>query len=43
MLGKGSFGHVLLVRHKSTGFFYALKKVKKSSVKDVDQLIISIK
>jgi serine/threonine protein kinase len=43
MLGKGSFGYVYIVRHKATGCFFALKKLKKSSIKDIDQFINSIR
>lgn len=35
MIGKGGIGRVFLVKHKMTGFHYALKIIKKSEVKDV--------
>lgn len=31
LLGKGTYGEVQLVRHKSTGQFYALKEIKKNT------------
>ncbi|KAK6337806.1 serine/threonine protein kinase psk1 [Orbilia brochopaga] len=33
MLGKGTFGTVLLVRHRATGRLYAQKQLKKASIK----------
>ena len=43
MLGKGALGNVYTCRHKETGFFCALKKIKKKSVTDMNQFINSIK
>ena len=36
-LGKGSFGHVQLVKHKDTGVTYALKAVNKQQIVDTHQ------
>jgi serine/threonine protein kinase len=38
-MGKGCHGNVYQVRHKVTGFFCALKKIKKKTVKDIKQFI----
>jgi serine/threonine protein kinase len=43
MLGKGAMGNVYVCRHKETGFFGALKKIKKRTIRDIEQLIYSIK
>lgn len=42
--GEGRFGKVYLAIHKKTGFLFALKKIKKDSVKFMlDQFIQEIK
>lgn len=43
MLGKGSIGRVYLVRHFKTNFYFALKKITKSEVKDINQFILGVK
>lgn len=43
MIGKGSIGRVFLAKHKKTSFYFALKIIKKSEVKDVNQLSLGIK
>ena len=43
MIGKGGIGRVFLSKHRKTGFYYALKVIKKVEVKDVNQLAFSIK
>ena len=37
VLGTGSYGVVTLVRNKVTGQFYALKRIKKSKIKRLNQ------
>merc|ERR1719498_1384307 len=36
-LGKGSFGHVQLVKHKTSGQTYALKAISKQQIVDTHQ------
>jgi len=43
MLGKGSVGKVYHARHISTNTRYALKKVVKSEVTDIDQFCLGVK
>lgn len=43
MIGKGGIGRVFMSKHRKTGFYYALKVIKKIDVKDVDQLAFGIK
>ncbi len=43
LLGKGAAGNVYACRHKETGFFFAMKKIKKKTVTDVQQFVSSIK
>lgn len=33
-IGRGTFGKVLLVRHKKTNKFYAMKSIHKSKIKN---------
>lgn len=43
MIGKGGVGRVYIAKNRKTGFYYALKIIKKADVKDVDQLAFGIK
>jgi serine/threonine protein kinase len=43
MIGKGGIGRVFLAKHRNTGFYFALKIIKKADVKDIDQLAFGIK
>jgi aurora kinase len=44
VLGSGAFGEVFPAKHKQTGWIFALKKIKKASVKHMlDQFIQEIK
>ena len=38
VLGKGAYGKVLLVMHKKTGKYYAMKVLKKKQIRDRGQI-----